>query len=738
MSKALIFWFTGLSGSGKTTIVNRMVEGLRQQNKKVKVFDGDVVRREKNNHLTFSPSDIKENNRLIVEMCLENRELYDYIFVPIIAPFQESRDYARRMLGPSFFLVYCSADLKTVSKRDPKGLYAKVKAGKIDNFIGIHKEVPYQVPDDADLVLETGKEDVLTSINKMTAFFQRVNGPLLHALNEAVGELTLKIAKDIKNLAYYQQIEQQLGSEKLLMFLKLNIAIEIKPFIKQLLAQQAQLPATFLFPLKNDFSLGRQMIRSMGKKAIAWVDKILALGKFTMDSEKEPTIAVHYSEGVDFERRSDIAWFKNSGIKPQQLLIYFDGLDSVTRQPISETVLAQIEAMGIRWVALKRGVVSRHNKNVWAPPLFIKTNYRIKKPRNHLEQWIYRQVKKLVAEINYWQAFYRAFNVKLLLLPEQGSPPNIAQGIAFDLMSKNAGFTLGKQRSDLGVPRQALVGHHTKDVYFAWNNRSAQFLKSPYNLVRSMVVTGNQNDHNFNGVNEELRDEKLKLQKNGAKFIIALFDTGQGNPLNRTVASMEMEVFYRSFIEWLLKDKSLGLVIKSKKPYVINSLPNIPSLLAQAEATGRCLRLPHEFGRMPTDASKISDIAVGIGINSAVTEAVIAGCKGIHYLNSFPCQNEYYQWGFEQLVFNDLTRMISELQAFKAAPEANPGLGDWSKYLDKLDPFRDGVAGERMGKYMHWLLESFTDGLSREDILKKANERYAAVWGNDRIAVLSN
>lgn len=170
MRKAMVLWFTGLSGSGKTTIANRASERLRRLNKKVKIYDGDVVREGINRHLTFSPEHIDENNRLIAAFCLENSPLYDYIFVPVISPFSASRESARKMIGDSFSLVYIKASLEEVIKRDPKGLYKKALAGEIKNFVGLAADVPYQTPDDADLTLDTEKNDIGTLVDELMGF----------------------------------------------------------------------------------------------------------------------------------------------------------------------------------------------------------------------------------------------------------------------------------------------------------------------------------------------------------------------------------------------------------------------------------------------------------------------------------------------------------------------------------------------------------------------------------------
>ena len=129
-------------------------------------------------HLGFTEPEIRENNRLIVELCVENRARYDVILVPIISPYAISRHDARERVGPGFYEIYLNADLATVTERDIKGLYAKAQNGTLSNMIGVSPETPYEAPPTADLVLHTGREEAATSVRRLYGF---VRGKLNHS-----------------------------------------------------------------------------------------------------------------------------------------------------------------------------------------------------------------------------------------------------------------------------------------------------------------------------------------------------------------------------------------------------------------------------------------------------------------------------------------------------------------------------------------------------------------------------
>lgn len=170
MSSGLVFWFTGLSGAGKTTLAESVRKRLNEQNVKTSILDGDDVRNRLHRHLGFSEAEIKENNSLIAGLCEEERQKVDVVLVPIISPYRESRAKAREKLSPGFFEIYIHAEIETLEERDTKGMYAKAKNGEMDNLIGYSKGAPYEPPQAADLVLDTSRSHVDEALNYFIEF----------------------------------------------------------------------------------------------------------------------------------------------------------------------------------------------------------------------------------------------------------------------------------------------------------------------------------------------------------------------------------------------------------------------------------------------------------------------------------------------------------------------------------------------------------------------------------------
>jgi adenylyl-sulfate kinase len=167
---ALVFWFTGLSGAGKTTIADAAAAVLEQNGIRVRILDGDVVRAQLHKHLGFSEADILENNRLIADLCVDALPNADVVLVPIISPLEAGRRNARINIGDAFRLVYFNAGLDHVAAADVKGLYRRARDGEIDNMIGVAESNPYESPTDVDFEIDISAETRETSVDRFIAY----------------------------------------------------------------------------------------------------------------------------------------------------------------------------------------------------------------------------------------------------------------------------------------------------------------------------------------------------------------------------------------------------------------------------------------------------------------------------------------------------------------------------------------------------------------------------------------
>lgn len=170
--KSLVIWFTGLSGSGKSTIANSLELELYKLGCRSYVLDGDNIRYGLSSDLTFSKSDREENIRRIGEVSKLMMDAGLITITAFISPFKKDRNFVRKLIPKGVFVeIFCKASLKACELRDVKGIYKKVRLGNIKNFTGI--DSPYEKPDKPELIIDTEKLSVSESVTKIKNFLNK-------------------------------------------------------------------------------------------------------------------------------------------------------------------------------------------------------------------------------------------------------------------------------------------------------------------------------------------------------------------------------------------------------------------------------------------------------------------------------------------------------------------------------------------------------------------------------------
>lgn len=164
--RGLMIWFTGLSGSGKSTIAIALERELQQRGLLCRILDGDNIRSGINNNLGFSAEDRVENIRRIAEVGKLFVDTGIITLAAFISPNNEIREMAAGIIGKEDFLeIYVSTPLEECERRDVKGLYAKARRGEIKNFTGI--SAPFEAPDHPALSLDTSKLSLKESVDQL-------------------------------------------------------------------------------------------------------------------------------------------------------------------------------------------------------------------------------------------------------------------------------------------------------------------------------------------------------------------------------------------------------------------------------------------------------------------------------------------------------------------------------------------------------------------------------------------
>ncbi len=170
--KPCVIWFTGLSGSGKSTIANALEHALFEMGRHCYLLDGDNVRQGLNKDLGFSDDDRVENIRRIGETAKLFVDAGLITMTAFISPFRVERKMARNLMDDDEFVeVYVATSLDVCEQRDPKGLYKKARAGEIPNFTGIGSD--YEAPEKPELVIDAGANDVDACVQQLLTYLKQ-------------------------------------------------------------------------------------------------------------------------------------------------------------------------------------------------------------------------------------------------------------------------------------------------------------------------------------------------------------------------------------------------------------------------------------------------------------------------------------------------------------------------------------------------------------------------------------
>ena len=166
---SFVVWFTGLSGSGKSTIANALEQELYKRKIQTYCLDGDNVRNGINKDLTFKPEDRNENIRRVAENAKLLIDSGIVVLATFISPYKSNRSTIKDIVGEKNYVeIFVNTSLEECERRDTKGLYKKAHAGEITNMTGV--TAPYETPEDANIEINTENETVSQSVQRIVEY----------------------------------------------------------------------------------------------------------------------------------------------------------------------------------------------------------------------------------------------------------------------------------------------------------------------------------------------------------------------------------------------------------------------------------------------------------------------------------------------------------------------------------------------------------------------------------------
>jgi hypothetical protein len=233
---------------------------------------------------------------------------------------------------------------------------------------------------------------------------------------------------------------------------------------------------------------------------------------------------------------------------------------------------------------------------------------------------------------------------------------------------------------------------------------------------------------------------RQRLLKAGAEKVIFVIDENSvDDPRWHTGHELQREN-YTYVLERVLSTPWLGVVFKPKVARTIRRrLGAVAAVLHAAELTKRGY-VYEESGRdvtsaPPVLAALVADVCVHghLCAGTAALECALAGLPTLLIDREGVPDSKLQELPRGKVVFHDWPEAIDAVMEHFERPGGIPGFGDWSFVIGKLDPFQDGLAAKRIGDYLSWLVDGFERGLNRDAVMARASDRYAAIWGNDKV-----
>lgn len=489
------------------------------------------------------------------------------------------------------------------------------------------------------------------------------------------------------------------------------------------------------------------LYRCYGIRAFFSRRSCLAEGQRTEDvfilpsSGKLSRLMIEYNGHLNIDKPqmySDLFFAQQSGFRREDILVSFN----YPGDPFDQSKADALKAFGASAITLNPKATTFSPRGIFHydpsfddhKPVVLKDSTRVEE-----SDWLKLQLENYRAQSGYWRAFFKKFHVGVYL---SWYKSEAWHAIISDVLNELGGVSALYQRSFESEPSAETVVN--VDLFFGFSNESARIEKASGSVIPYYIVTGYNGDHRFKLVERKSFEVREQLFKNGAKHIIAFFDENSKSDIRSHTGHQFMSDNYEFLLRRALEDCSLGLIFKPKVPKtLLRRLGPVVELLNELESQGRCFVF--EAGLVqgsypPAAAAKAADVAIHGHLHAATAgiEAALAGIPTVLLdREGWPSCSLYGHGTEGKIIFRSWESLWPNLSQHLKHPGSVPGFADWSGLLDKFDPFRDGRAAERIGNYLSWVMDGLRAGDPRDQVLDEAAQRYAQMWGKDKVIAIN-
>lgn len=580
-----------------------------------------------------------------------------------------------------------------------------------------------------------------------------IDGQTIHVkLRQKAFDLTEIEINKIKKIPWLKDIKYK--ENYILLFYKIIYPL-IYTELKKNYLNKKNIQNDFIFNYKNYFFLIKynEFFKNYQKAIFSIPERIKFFfnkNKFKVKRDNNINIGVSLTNIIHHYYEEDLYWNKNLKVQPDEIIIYIK--PSILLPFNLKHNLKQIKKTGNKIVFIDRKLFKI---NFFAKLInqdsYKNFYYSIKKIRtkNNMERLILFLIKNSLKDIKYWYLFFKLNNIKVNLDITESGKENIYKNIALKL---NDSISVSKERSIFADYNWCHLSYYNSPIFFCWGDHSLNNYKKTCNMNTNLIISGNPLSENIKR-NYSSANKNFSYFNHKDIFTILLIDNFHSNnndipnvsPLNLSeinigdgIYTPDMRNYYNFFLNWVLNDTSIKLVVKPKKISLQKKL-GIDNLLSMAIDTGRCININKTLRNKDYLSEHSIDMCVSINnwLSTALLENVLHGYRGVHfdYANKMEFNSSIYSWGKNKVIFNDFDEMKTHLNEFKNKNINYIKLGDWSNYINKIDPFRDSLGSQRIGQYIQDLHHNFKLNNSSKETIKLANKSYEKKWGKDKLYI---
>ena len=343
-----------------------------------------------------------------------------------------------------------------------------------------------------------------------------------------------------------------------------------------------------------------------------------------------------------------------------------------------------------------------------------------------------------MSRVSYWTSMITTYNIKIFFTWYFNTSVHMAIKDAFH--STGGIFVIWPQSYHGAIDTNSIV---SADTIFHYSLSSAKMDLEIQNDFNYMIITGYPKDYAASLLKSTAMEARNKLHKNGVKIIVTILDENSLDDDRWHTGHSLQQDNYIYPLQLALEKPWLGLIFKPKVVKTLRKrLGNVTELLDKAIETGRVLVF-EDSGNFTTLAPPVlagmaSDYCIHGHFGTASLECALQGIPTLVIDREGAPFHKFNKLPRDKIIFDNWSDALNALIEHIETPSGIFGFGDWSDYLDEFDPFRDGKAAYRMGKYLNWLQEGFDAGMDKDVILADSAEKYAKEWGNDKVIYNSN